>query len=86
VTVHKIDVDTPSRGMRCVEQEGVLEGRKPVTFLGVFKPIEAQRRSIDVTGQKTFDQHPELILFEGNLKKSHEAYLERKRGSGLQTI
>jgi hypothetical protein len=86
MTVHKIDVDTLSREMRCVEQEGVLDGGKPVTFLRVFKPFEARQKGVDVTGWETFDQHPELILFEGYLTRANEAYLERKRGSGLQTI
>jgi hypothetical protein len=80
VTFHKIDVDTLSREMRCVEQEGTLENGMPVTFLRVFKPTETQRKGIDVTGWETFDQNPEFILFEGYLTKSNEAHLERKRG------
>jgi hypothetical protein len=79
VTVHQIDVDTLSREMRCVEREGVLQNSLPVTFLRIFKPIEAQRKGIVVTGWETFDQYPELILFEGYLTKSNEAHLERKR-------
>jgi len=79
VSVHKIDVDTLSKEMRCVEREGVLDGRKPVTFLRVFKPAEAQQRGITVTGWETFDQHPDLILFEGYLTKTNEAYLERRK-------
>jgi hypothetical protein len=80
VSAHKIDVDTLSREMRCVEREGVLEGGKPVTFLRVFKPSEAQQKGIDVSGWETFDRHPELILFEGYVTKANEAVLERKRG------
>jgi len=79
VNAHKIDVDTLSREMRCVEREGVLERGKPVTFLRVFKPIEAQQKGIDVTGWETLDRHPELILFEGYVTKANEAHLERKR-------
>jgi len=79
VNVHKIDVDTLSREMRCVEREGVLEGGKPVTFLRVFRPMEAQQKGIDVTGWETFDQHLELILYEGYLTRANEAYLEGKR-------
>jgi hypothetical protein len=80
VSAHKIDVDTLSREMRCVEREGVLDGGKPVTFLRVFKPKEAEQKGIDVTGWETFDQNPELIVFEGYLTKSNEAHLERKGG------
>ena len=80
VTVHKIDVDTLSKEMRCVEREGTLENGMPVTFLRIFKPIEAQQKGVDVTGWETFDQNPELILFEGYLTKANEAYLERKSG------
>ena len=77
--VHKVDVDTLSKGLRCVDCEGVLEGGKPVTFLRVFKPAEAQQKGIVVTGWETFDQNPDLILFEGYLTRTNEAHLERKR-------
>jgi hypothetical protein len=77
--VHQIDVNTLSNEMRCVEREGVLDGREPVKFLRVFKPAEAQQRGITVTGWEILDEHPDLILFEGYLTKSNEAHLERKR-------
>jgi hypothetical protein len=80
INAHKIDVDTLSREMRCAERGGTLENGMPVTFLRVFKPIEAQRKGIEVTGRETFDQNPELTLFEGYLTKSNEAYLEQRRG------
>jgi hypothetical protein len=79
VSVHKIDVDTLSKEMRCVECEGALEGGQRVTFLRVFRPMEAQRIGINVSGWETFDQHPELILFEGYVTKANEASLDRKR-------
>ena len=79
VSVHKMDVDTLSKAMRCVECEGVLNGGKPVTFLRVFKPREAQEKGVEITGWETFDQHPDLILFEGYLTRTNEAYLERKK-------
>jgi hypothetical protein len=79
VSVHKIDVDTLSKAMRCVEKEGFLNDGKPVTFLRVFKPTEAQEKGVEITGWETFDQHPDLILFEGYLTKTNEAYLERKK-------
>src|SRR4030043_1760344 len=79
VGVHNIDVDTISKELRCVEREGVLDGRIPVTFLRLFKPTEAQQRGIVVTEWETFDEHPDLILFEGYLTKTNEAHLERRK-------
>ncbi len=78
VNVHGISVDILYREMRCVEREGNLDGEK-VNFLRVFKPMEAQQKGITVTGWETFDQHPDLILFEGYLTESNKAHLERKR-------
>jgi hypothetical protein len=77
--VHKLDVNTLSRDIRCVEREGVLDGKLPVTFLRVFKIKEAEQRGVKVTGWETFDQHPDLILFEGYITKNNKASLERKR-------
>ena len=79
VSDHKIDVETLSREMRCVEKEGVAEGGKPVTLIRVFKPAEAQLKGIVVTGWETFDQNPELILFEGYLTRANKAHLERRK-------
>ena len=78
VSVHKIDVDTLSRQMKCVEQDGVLDGR-PVTFIRVFRPAEAKQKNVLVTGWETFEEHPDLILFEGYLTRNNEAYLERRK-------
>lgn len=79
MTVHRIDVDTLSREMRCVERKGVLEGGQPVTFLRVFKPAETQQKGIAITGWEAFDENPDLVLFEGYLTKTNEAHLERKK-------
>jgi hypothetical protein len=79
VNTHKIDVDTLSKEMRCVEREGYLEGKGKVTFLRVFKPREAQERGIVITGWETFEQHPDLVFFEGYITSSNQAHLERKR-------
>lgn len=78
VSVHKVDVDTLYKEMRCVEREDTLDGRR-VTFMRIFKPREAEEKGITVTGWETFDQHPELILFEGHLDEANNAHLERKR-------
>ena len=77
VNKYNIDVDTISKELRCVEREGVLNGGEPVTFLRVFKPAEAKQRRIAVTGWDTFDEHPDLILFEGYLTRANEAHLDR---------
>lgn len=73
------DAETLTKEMRCVEREGVLNGGAPVKFLRVFKPKEAQQRGIVVAGWETFDQHPDLIIFEGYFTTDNKAHLERKR-------
>lgn len=80
VSYHKIDVDTLYKEMRCVEREGVLSSTgQVVTYLRIFKPKEAEKAGVVVSGWETFDEHPELILFEGYLTRSNEAHLEKKR-------
>jgi hypothetical protein len=79
VNEHKVDVDTLSKEMRCVEREGTLDGKGKVTFVRVFKPSAAAQKGVAITGWETFDQHPDLILFEGYLTISNSAHLERKR-------
>ena len=76
---HGIDVDTLSRKIRCVERKGMLEGKGLVTFMRVFRPKEAEQKGVVVSGWETFDQHPDLVLFEGYLTMKNEAHLERKR-------
>lgn len=78
VNVHKMDVDTISKELRCVEREGFLDGKTPVTFLRVFKPVEAKNKGVTVTGWETFDEPPDLVLFEGYLTRNNEAYLEKR--------
>ncbi|MEW6142774.1 MAG: hypothetical protein AB1597_06400 [Chloroflexota bacterium] len=79
VNKHGIDVDTLSKDMRVVEKEGVVEGKGPVTFMRVFRLSETQQKGLDVTGWECFDQHPELVIFEGYLTLKNEADFERKR-------
>ncbi|MFH0913699.1 MAG: hypothetical protein V1849_00215 [Chloroflexota bacterium] len=79
VTVHKVDVDTLSKDMRTVEREGTLNGGRAVTFLRLFKLSEVAKQGVEVTGWETFDQHPELLLYEGYLTLDNKAYLERRR-------
>ena len=78
-SVHNTNVDTIDRELRCVEREGVLEDGKRVTFQRIFKLSEVKQKGIIVTGWETFDQYPELILYEGYLNGSNEAHLERKK-------
>ena len=49
VTVHKVDVDTLSKDMRCVEREGQVGGQR-VTLTRVFKPKQALQKGVAVTG------------------------------------
>jgi hypothetical protein len=72
-------VDTISKELRCVERDGVLDRERPVTFLRIFKPAEAQQKNIVVTGWETLDQHPDLILFEGYVTRANEAHLEKRK-------
>ncbi len=80
VSAHGIDVDTLSREMRCVQREGFTDSNKiPVTWLRVFKLSETEQKGVVITGWETFDEHPELVMFEGYVTKSNKAQLERKR-------
>jgi len=76
VNVHGFSVDLLARSMRCVEKEGFLEEKKPVTFLRVFNLHEVEKKGVEIKGWETFDQYPELVLFEGYLTKTNEAYLK----------
>jgi hypothetical protein len=77
---YKMDGGILCDDIRCVEREGLLEGKGKVRFLRVFKLSEIKEKGITIDGWETFDQHPELILFEGYLQKNiNEANLERKR-------
>ncbi len=80
VSTYKVDVMTLSKEFRCVDRAGVGEGGRKVTLVRVFKPLEAQAKGVVVTGWETFDQHPDLIHFEGYLTASNEACFERKKG------
>ena len=78
VSAHGLTVDILSRSMRCVEKEGFLDEKKqkPVTFLRVFNLQEVEKRGVEIKGWETFDPYPELILFEGYLTKTNEAFLK----------
>ena len=76
VNVHGLNVDILARSIRCVEKEGLLDEKKPVTFLRVFNLHEVEKKGVEIKGWETFDQYPELILFEGYLTKTNEAFLK----------
>lgn len=78
VSEHKIDVDTLSREMRCVEKEGLVNG-VPVTLLRVFRLKDVEQTGITLDGWETFNEHPELVLFEGYLTRQNKAYLTPKQ-------
>lgn len=79
--LHKqgVNVDTISRELRCVQKEGVIDGKGRGCFLRVFKPTEAEAKGIEVTGWETFDNHPELVIFEGYLTDTNKAHFDQKR-------
>jgi hypothetical protein len=78
VNKHQIDVDTLANEMRCVERKGTLDDGKPVTFLRVFRLSDVAKKRVNVAGWGTFDDHPDLIAFEGYLNESNQAHLEPK--------
>ena len=51
-----------------------------VTLLRIFSLSDVQKKGITITGWETFDQHPELIMFEGYIEGNNQAHLERKNG------
>jgi len=79
VQEHGITVDILGKDMRCVDKPGVINGSMPVTLLRVFRLSEVEKKGITVTGWETFDQYPELILFEGYINPKNVAHLERKK-------
>jgi len=80
VSVHGVDVDTLSNRMRCVEREGAIDNNTiAVTFVRVFKPSEAEEKGVTVKGWETFDEHPDLVIFEGYVTRRNQAHFERKR-------
>lgn len=77
---HRIDVDTLAREVRCVERDGVVDGNK-VTLMRVFnQKKQAEKTGVTVTEWETFDQHPELVLFEGFLTRANKAFLQKRGG------
>ncbi len=78
-TIHHVDVDSLSRDIRCVEREGKIDGGIPVALVRVFSLTHAAEKKITVSGWETFDQHPELVLYEGYLTKDNKASFVKKQ-------
>jgi hypothetical protein len=74
-----LTVDVLSRNIRCVDKPGVKDGFQ-VDLLRIFSLSDSEKKGITITGWETFDQHPELIMFEGYLDVKNQAHLERKNG------
>lgn len=79
VNAHGLTVDALSRHIRCVEKTGVRDGLQ-VKLLRVFSLRDVEKRGITVAGWETFDQYPDLLMFEGHVDSGNRAHLERKDG------
>ena len=77
VNEHKIDVATLDR-MRYVIRNVMISGLMAIKLVRVFLPHKAEAKGIKVTGWETFDEHPELILYEGYLNQENKAFLVKK--------
>ncbi len=76
---HGMTVDALT-GMRCIKRQGVAgKNNARVTLMRIFSLQEINEKGLSVTGWETFDEHPELVVFEGYVTESNEARLERKR-------
>jgi hypothetical protein len=78
VADHKITVDQLAAEYRCVDKPGLIDGGYPVTLLRIFRLADLEKKGVTVTGWETFDQHPDLIMFEGHLTADNVAHLEQK--------
>ena len=76
---HNVDVDTLVRDLRCVKLEGTLNGAGPVTLIRVFSLKAVEQKGVVVTGWEAFDQHPDLVLFEGLLQGQTKSIWYGKR-------
>jgi hypothetical protein len=79
VQVHGMTVDVLSKDIRCVDRPGLKDGSQ-VNLLRIFSLRDVEKNGVTVAGWETFDQHPDLIMFEGYLDANNQAHLERKNG------
>lgn len=80
VQAHGLTVEELGNDFRCVDKPGTSQDGIKVTFLRVFSLSGAQKKGVTVAGWETFDEHPDLIAFEGHLDDYNQAYLERRNG------
>ena len=80
VKEYHIDVDTLGE-MRCVDRDGTNNDGLPIKLIRIFSPGEAASKEITVNGWETFDEHPELILYEGFLTRDNKAIMVKKKES-----
>lgn len=77
VNTYGLTVDTLTEHIRCVEKPGVEKGMK-VMSLRIFSLPDVEKKGLTVTGWETFDQHPELILFEGYVDSNNRPFLQKR--------
>ena len=78
VNEYNIDVDTLANVMRLVEREGDADGNEPATFVRIFKMSDVEQKGIEIEGWETFDEHSDLVRFEGYVTQSNEVCLEQR--------
>jgi len=79
VSEYGLTVDELGDHFRCVDKPDVKNGSN-VKRLRIFSLRDIERKGVTVAGWETFDQHPDLILFEGYLDENNQSHLERKNG------
>ncbi len=77
VNEHGIDLSTLDK-MRYVTRDETIGGVLAITLVRVFLPHDAATKGVEVTGWETFDEHSDLILYEGYLNQGNKAFLVRK--------
>ena len=75
---HGLTVEELSEDIRCIDKPGVKSGFQD---LRIFSLNDVKKKGITIAGWETFDQYPELIMFEGYLNINNQAHLERKNGT-----
>ena len=67
-------------GLRCVEHEGIFRG-EPVIRIRIFDPYLTQSAGFIVRKYSDFDEHPELLQFEGYIDRAGVIYVADRRSS-----
>jgi hypothetical protein len=77
VNDHGLTADVLCDDIRCVDKHSMKDGFQ-VDLLRIFSLSDVEKKDITIAGWDTFDQHPELIIFEGYLDGNNHAHLKRK--------